>query len=78
MGTSWLGHLGRAGLELRTSMLTLSSEEDAGGFSENRVAFQRFLGNMEPREVTNRKEKGGHSCPCGFQGMEEALLRWQG
>lgn len=31
-------------------MLTISSEKDAGGFSENQVAFQRFLGNMEPRE----------------------------
>ena len=27
---------------------------------KNRVAFQRFLDNMEPREVTNKKEKGAH------------------
>lgn len=26
-----------------------------------------FLGKVEPGEVTGRREKGGHSSPCGFQ-----------
>lgn len=32
----------------------------------------RLLGEVEPGEVTSRKEKGGHSSPCEFKVDQEA------